>query len=569
MFAMAGLLVTGLAGSMGIVGCRDNSQAQVRKTQQAISATKTKSDSLQDAMRYLNNMMPLNRNKVELEVQLYLNKWWMTAERQAHVEVPGELLNGLPPDLRSEAEFAAVGDGQFSLWDVEHMYQCRIYRRLSQWIVQRPLQDTLFTGWLDKQSKTMRSDQFAQLEGAFKLFDWSVRNIVLKGQAKDVEQLSDDPRKPVVDSGVGYKYLPWQTALYGRGDFIERGRVFTALAQQRNLQTCWIALRLPTSPSAKLWTVGVWIGDDCYLFDTKLGLPIVDPDSLVPVTLAQVQKDDRILRRLDVPGKFDYAVNPGDAKNVEFLLEIEPSSVTDRMAQLEGSLTGEDRLLLVTDAKPLNDKIKRLYPDAMISVWQVPLLTRLYAKDVRARLLMNSTFTAQYMIEHAIWFMDTPSASARLKHLQGEFESTVDTKSAAEWYMDCRLPDEMLDRLREDPDVAREMSILRMPAETAQEWDMRLFQMQIVLKQAKIDAHFLLGQLSFELGKYDEAISWMNRRTLANRLAEMWHPAARYIMARAYQQQGKLDEAIAAYNADGSPMEAGNRLRVRYLSRKD
>ncbi len=310
-----------------------------------------------------------------------------------------------------------------------------------------------------------------------------------------------------------------------------------------------------------------WIGDDCYLFDTKLGLPIVDPDSLVPATLAQVQKEDRIVRRLDVPGLFDYAVNPGDTKQIEFLLEVEPSSVTDRMAALQSSLTGEDRLQLVTEVTPLQNKLKQLHPTAQVSIWQLPLLARLYAKDVRARLQMNSPFTAQYIIEHAVWYMDTPSATARLKHLAGEFKTTVDTRSAAEVYMDCRIPDEIIDRLREDPDVAKEMNITRYSGESMEEFQMRLYQMQIVFKQSKIDANFLLGQLSYEMGKYDEVISWMNKRTIANRLATKWHAAARYTMARAYQQLGKTEEAVKALNEDGSPMEAGNRLRVRYLSK--
>lgn len=560
-------LVVAMGCLLAIPGCNDDSQVRVRQTQQSLDAIKTKSDSLQDATRYLSHMTPLNRNKVELEVQLHLNKWWMTAEKNAHAQVPAELVDGLPPDLRSDAEFGIDG-GQFTLWDVEHLFQTRIHRQLANWIIQRPYQDSLLSGWLEKQSKSLPGEQFAQLEGAFKLFDWSVRNIVLDGQPKDVEQLVDDPRKPLQDSGVGYTYLPWQTSLYGKGDFVERGRVFTTLAHQRQLETCWIALRLSTSPSAKLWTVGVWIGDDCYLFDTKLGLPILDPDTLAPATLAQVQKEDRILRRLDVPALFDYAVNPGDAKQVEFLLEIEPSSATDRMAVLQASLTGDDRLQLVTEIMPLYEKLKRLHPDAPIAVWQTPLLAKLYAKDVRVRLQMNSPFTGQYMIEHAVWFMDTPSATARLKHLAGEFETTLDSRSAAQVYIEeCRMPDELIDKLREDPEVATQLGITRSPAESSQEYQIRLYQMQIVFKQAKIDANFLLGQMCFDLGKYGETISYMDRRTLSNRLAEKWHAAARYTMARAYQQQGNMDAAVKALNADGSPMEAGNRLRVRYLSK--
>ncbi len=262
------------------IGCQDNNQKLVRRTQQALEAAKTKSDALQDATRYLSDMTPLNREKVQLEMQLHLNKWWMTANNKVKVELAPDLIDGLPPDLRSETEFASVGDNQFTTWDAEYLFQCRLHRRLANWIVAKPYQDSLVSDWLETQSKSRPAEQYAQLEGAFKLFDWSVRNIVLEGQAKDVEKLADDPRKPLLDNGLGYTYLPWQTALYGKGDFVERGRVFTALAQQRQISTCWVALRLSTSPAAKLWAVGVWIGDDCYLFDTKLVCPFSIPTVL-------------------------------------------------------------------------------------------------------------------------------------------------------------------------------------------------------------------------------------------------------------------------------------------------
>ncbi|MCC6511911.1 MAG: CDC27 family protein [Pirellulaceae bacterium] len=550
-----------------IVGCDDNSQDRTRRTEQALNSARTKSDALNDVTRYLSQMTPLNRTKVEMEVQLHLNKWWQTADKSERSKISADLIDGVPPDLRSQTEFALANETQFNVWDVEYLYQCRLYRQLSTWIVERPLKDSLLLGWLDEQSKTLPPEKFAQLEQAFKLFDWSVRNIILQGSAKDVETLVDDPRKPIVDSGTGYKYLPWQTILYARGDFVERGRTFTALAQQRELQTCWLALRLPSSPAAKLWTIGVWVGDDCYLFEPKLGLPILDPETATPATLAQVQKDERILRRLDVPGRFDYAVNPGDAAKVEFLLEIEPSAATDRMAVLQGSLTGEDRLWLQPDWAPLKEKIQRLYPQSPVALWQVPWLARLFAIDVRDRLQMNSPFTAQYIIEHAVWYMETPAALARLKHLSGQFENTFDERGALATYMDCRLPDEVIDRLPEDPDAQKELAIPRLSAESMDEYKSRLQQLQIVFRQAKLDASFLLGQLHYELGNYADVEGWMAKRTIGNPTAAKWHAAARYTLARAYQQTGKISEAIAALNEDESPMEAGNRLRVRYLSR--
>ncbi len=171
------------------------------------------------------------------------------------------------------------------------------------------------------------------------------------------------------------------------------------------------------------------------------------------------------------------------------------------------------------------------------------------------------------MIEHAVWFMDTPAATGRLKHIAGEFESTFESKGALATYMDCRLPDETINRLVDDPDVQKEMGIPRLSVESLEEYQNRLRQMQLVFKQAKIDASFLLGQLHFDRGNYSASEDWMFKRTLGNRLAAGWYPAARYTLARARQEQGKIKEAIEVLNEEDSPMEPGNRLRVRYLSR--
>ncbi len=90
------------------------------------------------------------------------------------------------------------------------------------------------------------------------------------------------------------------------------------------------------------------------------------------------------------------------------------------------------------------------------------------------------------MLEHALWYMDTPLAVARQKHLAGEFESTVDSRSAAEMYAtDCRIPDEDIDNLRTDPDVAKKLNIVRYPIETMEEFDLRLYQMQLVFKKSR------------------------------------------------------------------------------------
>jgi tetratricopeptide (TPR) repeat protein len=551
-----------------VPGCGSNDSRKLRQTAQQINTSKTRSDDVRQAARYLAQVTPVNREVMGKEVQLYLNKWAQTTELPPLDSGLRELFEGLPPDLRSEAGATDLEARYFSPTDIETIYQNRIFRVLGDWVIANPLRDTLLVPGLQQLASQRPADQVAQLEEACKLFDWTVRNIALQGSAEDVERLPDDPRKPLSDNGLGYGYLPWETCLYSRGDFIERGRVFDALAKQRGMETCWLALRLPTSPVPKIWAVGVWIGDDCFVFEPKLGLPIVHPDSVVPATLTEIQSDARILRRCDIPGKFDYAVNPGDAANVEFLLDVEPLELAPRAAVLESLLLGEERMKIATTAPALVQKLKRLYPTASIALWQTPLLARIYANSVRERLQMNSAFTANYMVEHAAWFMETPAASARIKHLAGAFENSFDEKGALMLYMDCRIPDEQLDRLPENPDTQKELGIPRLNNEELPAYQARLRQFQAVFGRAKLDANFLLGQLHFDLGNYDSAEGWFSKRTLGDERARVWFPAAWYTLARAYQENGKLDQAVEAYTQTPSPMEAGNRLRIRYLTRQ-
>ncbi len=549
-----------------LLGCNDERAKQSNRIAQNLNSAKTQNNSLHDAMRFLSQMSPLNLDKVGLEAQLLLNKWMQTAPATQPDKANLGLVDGLPPDLRSAVGLDALNGKNFSQSDVEYIYQCRLMRNLAGWIIEQPLRDSLVRSWLAKTDEKLNDEELGKLEQACKLFDWSVRNIVIEGKATDVEQLADDPRRPLNDTALGYGYLPWQTALYGIADYIERGRVFSALAQQRGVESVWVALRLPSSPSAKLWAVGVLIGDKCFVFEPKLGLPIVHPDSQQLVTLQEIQTDDRILRRLDVPGRFDYAVNAGDAANLEFLIDADAGALTDRMATLQTSLTGDDRLVLVPACSDISEKLKKQFATSQISLWQMPLLARLYAEDVRGRLNMNSPFTFQYIIQHAVWFMDTPASAARFKHLNGIFENSFDTRGALATYMDCRVPEEKISRLPDDPDVQKELGIPRLTGESLEVFQTRLTSYQRVFRNSKIDASFLLGQLHFDLGNFDDVEGWLKKRTLSNSLAARYFPAARYTLARAYEEQGKTQAAIELFNEDGSPMEAGNRLRVRYLS---
>ena len=81
---------------------------------------------------------------------------------------------------------------------------------------------------------------------------------------------------------------------------------------------------------------------------------------------------------------------------------------------------------------------------------------------------------------------------------------------------------------------------------------------------AKLDAAYWVGLLLYDDGKYDAAEDWLRRRELQTG-GGPWTDGARYNLARTYEAQDKLDDAITLYRKDDSPQRAGNLLRARML----
>jgi hypothetical protein len=458
---------------------------------------------------------------------------------------------------------------QFNYWDVDYLFERRLASKLAAWIVSFPLHDSLMAPTLEDFGREKSDEVRVQLEEAYKLFDWTVRNISMESEGASVEDTTLDPRGPVGDDGMGYGYLPWETQLFSIGDFIERGRVFCALADQRSIDSVWISLDGSQDSPGKVWAIGVLIGDDIVIFEPKLGMPILDPDTGHLATLTQTVANERILRRLDLPGQFDYAFTQSDLQNLEFLIDVPPVGASARMKMLEASLLRDERMVLFKDLKSLEERLRTVAPaQTRISVWQTPLLAQIQAASVRERLDSPSPYSMNYMAMHGVWLMDNSAANGRLKHLYGNFENNDDMQGALSLYMDTRVDDLRIEKLSYDPEVQRELGVPRMPGEEREQYQMRVAQMQYILGTAKVDAAYLLAQLHFDRGNFSACESWLQKRVLKDERAGKWWSSGRYLLARAYQELGETEKAAAELVYQPSPQEAGNRLRLRYLRRE-
>ncbi len=550
-------------------GCRRSQRGdRAAAIDQAIQAKKTKSDNLRDAMRYLKQLTPYTREKVNKEVLVQLNTWIENVPKENfHYSTP-TLYQQPPADWASRPEVSNPAQLTFDAWDVDYLFQCKLMRTLADWVVATPLRDRMFQPSIDALKSKLDASDASKFEEAYKLFDWTVRNIALQGTATDVEKLAIDPRGPLRDPAVGCTKLPWETVLYSQGDFIERGRVFAALAHQRGIETVWISINGTSTSPGYLWAIGVPIGGQLYLFESKLGMPIIDPDTLAFATLKDARQNERILARLDLPGQFEYAVNPGDLASVALLIDALPTSLSARMKVLEKSLLGADRMSLFVDSDAITASIRKANFDDPVVLWHTPLLARDFAAQIREALRTPSQAAAQYMSAYGVWLFETLAAKARFQHMRGNFESTLDEEGALSIYMKCRVDNETIGRIAYDPDVQREFGIVKEVSDTKESFEAKVMQTQMFCAIAKVDASFLLAQLHYDRGNFDSAINWLEKRILSDRRAEKWHAAGSYLLARAEIEQEHNDKAEESLIFQPSPQEAGNRLRLRILRRE-
>jgi hypothetical protein len=201
-------------------------------------------------------------------------------------------------ELRDD-EWTEISSESFTLLDGHHLQTAFVFRDAA----------TSFTrdGVLEDSSPLRRAEL---------AFDWAVRQVRLpEGRDQDAEPL---PLDFVLRRGFGTS--------------IERSLVFLALLQQLDLPGCMIAMREPVATSFPLWACGVLIGQDIYLFDPRMGIPVPGPNGMGVATLAAVQNQPDLLKQLSSDG---YDVTSEQARKARLYVALPLSALAPRMLYLE------------------------------------------------------------------------------------------------------------------------------------------------------------------------------------------------------------------------------------------
>lgn len=226
-----------------------------------------------------------------------------------------QTLNGIATTFGLNAdEVKEVAAGDFTLLDAHHLQACLLLRDAA---------------------RGLEVDDLPPLAKATAAFAWVTRQAPLAEKAEEV--------------------LPPLYALdRARATPLEQAAIFWALLRQLGVDSC--AVYLPSSPGgtgARFWAAGAVVGNDVYLFDTRLGLPLSGPGGSGVATLGSARSDKEVLAALTLDERHRYDVSAADAARAEVRPCCPLSALTARMRYLQDRLPTAQKAELASDAGAL------------------------------------------------------------------------------------------------------------------------------------------------------------------------------------------------------------------------
>jgi hypothetical protein len=185
------------------------------------------------------------------QIVVWLNQWLRQSMPKADWHLD-PLLKGLSPEL--------VADKVLAPYLSEDKLSATVFEPHEGRLLQEAI-------WHRDIARWARGESFHNVDRAAALFDWTVQNIQL------------------VEDDAGMAHRPWQTLLYGRGTAEQRAWVFALLCRQLGLDVVMLATApLPSASesgtaegSPRFWLPALVDQGQLYLFDTRLGLPVLGP----------------------------------------------------------------------------------------------------------------------------------------------------------------------------------------------------------------------------------------------------------------------------------------------------
>ncbi len=602
-------------------GC-NNSVNEIEDLQSA--SLVSRGEELGQAIKYIESYERFELNEFRDKVNSGLNRWMTTRTPGDDSWELADLALTLPEDIQSQPVFTTLSSERFSGNDANFVQQCywidqvekRIRENYPIFNHEYYLQLALDEATADEKEQWQEStdllaevvaklnpelktaprrqgepSQVATLARAMELFDWTVRNIQLVdeypwptpasiGDVSLVRDVNVDIWPPEAGAiGPGYVRYPWQTLTYGKGDYLDRAHVFTLLCQAAGIPAAILAI--PAEGDSRRpcqeWLAAVKIGDQLYLFDPLLGLPIPGKRPGSIATLAEVVADPGILESLNLTPeesveKQDYRVTAADLQNITALVVAEPESISKRMRLVQRGLTGDARMQLESQPDQLATAFAEVPEVRDVQMWHVPFSTQIFREQVGQAL--NTAQFDQDLSQKLAWLPDNEFyidnfvmfRTARNMYLRGIFETDRNSRlrSALSYYFMFMYTDDEISQIENDTLLQVSLGIRRGAGQDFRSWQQQLAYLKSNMAKIRADAGFFLSLAHYENANPQPALNWLIRLPELDDDAR-WEPWRSYQEARAYEATGKYEEAEAAYRDDNSAQRAGSKIRARWM----
>ena len=553
---------------MGCSGDANLSHHSMRRAN--LQDTNVRNDELGKALGFLESLDQFEQQAAAHEALRTLNRW-IAKQSAGEFWVEDPMLKELPRYLQRDIRDFKLSELHFFEKDVLFVEERIFLRNIARSVTTWEYTDPLIGKWLAATGERLDADQMRILKSAGRLFDWTVRSIQLERSRplqrqnkttvgplpKSVNVQTDQTFRGPTDAGPGEMFDVRETLLKGRGDAIDRARVFVLLAQQQGIPVVMLGFEENEYVQPHPWLPAVLIANQLFLFDTALGLPIPRLDVGGIATLQDVLSRPETLRALDIEGQ-TYPIAEKNVRRIVAWIASSGFALSKRMAMVERQLSGDRKTVLTVSPSPLAEQLRSCPGVRKVGLWPISYSCARYRRRLFKKLkdddhVPNPVARELYLVSNL-----SDLFRGRILHFRGQIDPQEQNKGAKSYFLNCRPPDAVIEKLRSDPTIQRQLGLNQMASRELQD---RLQFLQL----GKHTASYWLGQATFDNGEFVVARNWFDELTLAAQPNGAWKHGARYYLARTLEMLGDVSAAREIYVNDESPQRHGNLLRARFL----
>jgi hypothetical protein len=569
-----------------------------------VDLTKTKVDDLNRTMALVDSEIRFEQKEFSNNMTTGLNRWAET--RGNELDDQGWQVDESTQELIADSDSLDIAEG---FKDLSFFNTDGYYLQQSNWIAQianrvtepenqmapfelyrmaadnyKPDEDVEapLVEVLKKLHPGMEDDAGETVADSLSLFDWVVRNIQLlpgsnlTGEEQEEARLNESESAAAAGiPGVGYQRYPWQSLLYGQGDYVDRAKIFMLGLRELGIDSVMFATKGGDGEFIP-WSVGVVVGENYYLFDTKLGLPIPGEKLGSIATLDQVRANPDLIKSLDLTNEeslednTEYWAKPEQLDDLVALIYTSPESVSKRMSSLEAALPVELR----TDLAFTSAEIVARLPEkegVTETPWDVGYKTHEFRQAIRSALekksddvisaKLNDYYFNEFYIDNFVVYR-----TARARFFKGKFglDSEGISLNAIQSFQRLKYTQEQIDNLGSDSDQQRRLGIRKEAEQNVTDFNTEVRSVQGQMDRIRRDAGLFLAQCHFDNGSMNAAANWLEN-IRAEDGVDRWNDGITYLLGRSQEKLKDYDQAIEIFSNDQLQQSHGNLIRARML----